>query len=82
MSPTKSAAVRSNEVIIATAYQSYPGWKHLIEPLVARATELGVNILQIKQKFGGLRFYVESNDDQLHRMIAQAEDASEEIPPR
>lgn len=33
------------------------GWKKLIDPLVERCTELGGRIDQIKEKFGGLRFY-------------------------
>ena len=34
------------------------GWKKLYEPLVEECRYLGVEILQIKEKFGGLRFYI------------------------
>lgn len=34
-----------------------PGWKHLIEPILARAQLHGVQVVQVKEKFGGLRIY-------------------------
>lgn len=74
--------IATNDIHATTAYESYPNWKHLIEPLVNRSEEVGAEILQIKQKFGGLRFYVRSNDEQLHQMIEDAEVASYHIPPR
>jgi hypothetical protein len=33
------------------------GWNKLIDPLIKRCHELGGMILQIKEKYGGLRFY-------------------------
>lgn len=36
------------------------GWKVLIDALVAECAREGVTIAQIKEKFGGLRFYVDS----------------------
>ena len=40
------------------AYTPYDQeWKELVAPLVERCNKLGVTILQIKEKFGGLRFY-------------------------
>lgn len=34
-----------------------PGWNDLIDPLEARVEKLGGTVQQIKEKFGGLRFY-------------------------
>lgn len=36
------------------------GWKGLIDPLIAECARLDINIEQIKEKFGGLRFYIEA----------------------
>lgn len=54
-----------------------PGWKTLIDPLIEQCKEEGVEIHQVKEKFGGLRFYVGHNaSDRLNHMIANAEDKS------
>lgn len=53
-----------------------PGWNKLIEPLQKKADEEGVKVLQIKEKFGGLRFYTERCSDELNTMINKAEDES------
>jgi len=56
-----------------------PGWQGIIDPLVAKATELGARVDQIKEKFGELRFYFTSGQtdtDALEEMIEAAEEAS------
>jgi hypothetical protein len=57
-----------------------PGWSRLINPLVLRATEIGARVEQIKEKFGGLRFYWspaedsdEKDDIELAELVSQAE---------
>lgn len=35
-----------------------PGWKHLYMPIVEAKNDLGVEIFQIKEKFGELRIYL------------------------
>ena len=55
------------------------GWGRLIEPLMQRCAAEGVTILQIKEKFGGLRFYVGKSSASLREMIDQAENASYSI---
>lgn len=72
----------TNDELAEVAYQSYPNWVDLIKPLVERTNEAGGHILQIKQKFNGLRFYVQSNDVDLHQMIDDAEVKSLSISPR
>lgn len=56
------------------------GWKSLYEPLIQLCEHEGLTILQVKEKFGGLRFYVggDSSDD-VERQIAWAEAKSLEI---
>ena len=49
-----------------------PGWIDLYAPLIERCEKEGVTILQIKEKFGGLRFYVGAASDELHDAIEAA----------
>ena len=55
------------------------GWESLYAPLIERCQKEGVKILQIKEKFGGLRFYVDTGSTDLFRAIDAAEDASFKI---
>lgn len=50
-----------------------PGWRSLYEPLIVRCKADGVEILQVKEKFGVLCFYVASASDDLRAAIAAAE---------
>jgi hypothetical protein len=45
------------------------GWKSLYEPLLERCKAEGVAVLQVKEKFGGLRFYVSGGSDDLFDAI-------------
>lgn len=51
------------------------GWSSIIEKLVQDLLELGWDgwALQIKEKFGGLRFYIDTGSDAVHDRISQAE---------
>lgn len=55
------------------------GWKELIKPLFDwienynKEHEDQIEIQQVKEKFGGLRFYVSHEPDELSRMILKAE---------
>ncbi len=52
------------------------GWASLYLPLIERCRADGVSVLQIKEKFGGLRFYVGPASDELYAAIDVAEAAS------
>ena len=58
------------------------GWKHLYQPLIDYVKEYNktheekMEIHQIKEKFGGLRFYTNFCDDKLRDMIRDAEEKS------
>lgn len=60
--------------------QNFHGWQSLVSPLIDLCEQHGVEILQIKEKFGGLRFYVGEMSDEnvasLSTAINVAEDAS------
>ena len=61
------------------------GWFELIKDLCEKitATSIGVTVVQVKEKFGGLRFYVNFNEDvskedvkQIYALITEAEEKS------
>ena len=59
--------------------QAFPGWKSLIMPILDMVdVEPNAQILQIKEKFGGLRFYA-TGSDSLQAAISEAEDQSYKI---
>lgn len=66
-----------------------PGWRSLIEPLVKRCEEEGAVILQVKEKFGQLRFYASAKEGsraavskELWEAIDAAEKASGQLCER
>lgn len=54
------------------------GWLGIIQRLIVDLIELGWNkqICQVKEKFGGLRFYTNETSDDMWNRIRLAEDAS------
>lgn len=52
-----------------------PGWGGIIDELVPKLFAAGWDgsLLQVKEKFGGLRFYVASDNDEIFDAIAEAE---------
>jgi hypothetical protein len=53
-----------------------PGWGSLIKELYEICDRKGIAVVQVKEKFGGLRFYTENEDDELSNAIRKAEDES------
>jgi hypothetical protein len=51
-----------------------PGWSDIIARLVRDLRKLGWNgeVVQMKEKFGGLRFYINDTSDALHDRIEEA----------
>lgn len=43
--------------MLSSEFECGPGWFALIEPLVRRCESMGGAVMQIKEKFGALRFY-------------------------
>jgi hypothetical protein len=58
-----------------------PGWGPLLEELVNDLLALGWDgtVWQVKEKFGGLRFYIGSASDEVWERIVKAEKKSFEI---
>jgi hypothetical protein len=55
-----------------------PGWVPLVERLIVRLIKLGWNrrLAQVKEKFGGLRFYVGKSSPAVRAAITRAESRS------
>lgn len=55
------------------------GWYPLVEPLFKyieeynKTAETPIEVIQVKEKFGGLRFYTSAGTKELHDMIDEAE---------
>lgn len=52
------------------------GWRSLVGPLVEACKAANVKIVQVKEKFGGLRFYADDCPPAIMQMIEDAELAS------
>ena len=56
------------------------GWFNLLLDLSVKLEAMegisSVHVVQIKEKFGGLRFYVDAANNEMYRAIEAAEDAS------
>ena len=57
------------------------GWYPLIKELIEDLIQLGWNkqVCQVKEKFGGLRFYINEGSNEIHNRISKAEKDSYEI---
>ena len=49
------------------------GWKDLYQPLIDECNAKGIAVAQVKEKFGGLRFYTDGTDPDLQQKIFAAE---------
>jgi hypothetical protein len=57
------------------------GWLGMVKFLIEDLIKLGWDkqICQVKEKFGGLRFYINSGSDEIHKRIIEAERKSHEV---
>ena len=49
------------------------GWYDLIDRLSRKLEPLGIVASQVKEKFGGLRFYIQSGSEKVYELIDEAE---------
>ena len=56
------------------------GWFQIIKDLIDDLIKMGwdKNVIQVKEKFGGLRFYIDKGSDEIYKRIAQSEKDSYE----
>jgi len=67
---------RAGDVITDVGFfECGPGWNQLIKDLITDLIEMGWDkeICQIKEKFGGLRFYTNETTDEMYDRISKAE---------
>lgn len=57
------------------------GWYGIIKELIEDLIKLGWNkqVCQVKEKFGGLRFYINDGTNEIHNRIIDAEKKSYEV---
>lgn len=67
---------------MAFGFEVGDGWFDLIKELSEKLEPMGVVAVQVKEKFGGLRFYVNHATDAAWDLIEEAEAKSETICER
>ena len=62
----------------ATFFDVGSGWYFLIKELIEDLIKLGWDkqVCQVKEKFGGLRFYINGASNEVHKRISEAENLS------
>jgi hypothetical protein len=56
-----------------------PGWRPAVQKLIDYCLANHIEILQIKEKFGWLRFYYKGRNEELDRLISAAEEETEKL---
>lgn len=51
-----------------------PGWHSIVTPVLQEIEKRGLKILQVKEKFGGLRIYYSPIDKEIDKLIMKAEE--------
>ena len=67
-----------NKILSSDFFDTSSGWNQLIKDLIGDLIELGWNkeVCQVKEKFGGLRFYINESSEEVFRRIREAEEKS------
>jgi hypothetical protein len=70
--------LESNPIIDSDFFEVEPGWFPLIKDLITDLINLGWNkeVCQVKEKFGGLRFYINDGSDEVFNRIHKSEKES------
>lgn len=67
-----------NKILSSDYFAISSGWNQLVKDLIGDLIELGWNkeVCQVKEKFGGLRFYINESSEEVFRRIREAEEKS------
>jgi hypothetical protein len=67
--------LESNPITDSDFFEVGLGWFPLIKDLITDLIELGWDkeVCQVKEKFGGLRFYINAATSEAHKRISQSE---------
>lgn len=70
-----------NKITDSNFFEVSPGWNLLIKELIQDLINLGWNkeVIQVKEKFGGLRFYIVEGSTAIDNRIRQSERESTTI---
>jgi hypothetical protein len=70
-----------NKLLNSDFFEVGGGWNQLIKDLISDLIKMGWNkeVVQVKEKYGTLRFYITEGTDDIHRRIAKAEIESSTI---
>ena len=68
------------KIISCDFFDVQVGWYPLIKNLIDQLIKLGWDkqVTQVKEKFGGLRFYINGGSDEIYNKITEAEKLSHE----
>jgi len=66
------------ETCMCWGFECGNGWLNIIDELSKKITELDpdVQAAQVKEKFGGLRFYIDGGSKEVYKLIDEAEEES------
>lgn len=66
---------RDKSPLMKVGYEVGDGWLPILKDLIEDLIKLGWNkqICQIKEKFGGLRFYINEGSEEIYNRIIEAE---------
>lgn len=70
----RSLGPRQN--LLCFGFECGDGWEPLIRRLSEKLEPLGIGAVQVKEKFGGLRFYTNGGSDEVDAFIRAAEEES------
>jgi hypothetical protein len=64
-----------NKIMTSDFFETGEGWNLLIKNLIQDLIRLGWDkeVIQVKEKFGGLRFYINEGTSEIHQRIAKTE---------
>ena len=70
----------SDPIIDCGFFSIGKGWYQIVKDLIEDLIELGWDkqVVQVKEKFGGLRFYINDGSREIHDRISEAEKLSHE----
>jgi hypothetical protein len=68
-------------IMVANFFDISEGWYPLVKELIEDLINLGWDkeVCQVKEKFGGLRFYINGGGDEIYKRITKAENDSYEV---
>ena len=67
-----------NQTCMCWGFECGDGWFDIVNNLSKKIAEIAPNVeaVQVKEKFGGLRFYINGGNDDVYTLINNAEDLS------